>query len=158
MKLALDHFGTGSSSLRMLRHFPVDLIKIDSSFVSDVLHDENDAAVQQPFLTGPSAGAEYSRKASRLRSTCNFLSAIGVDCLQAIITTRMSAWRRSAVSSNNISHNTAKHRRSVVWFQDFFWPIRSKAVWAPSQYGCVLPVLRHTRHCLPCRVTPIMAL
>ncbi len=50
VKLALDHFGTGSSSLRMLRHFPVDLIKIDSSFVADVLHDENDAAVTAAIL------------------------------------------------------------------------------------------------------------
>lgn len=50
LKLALDHFGTGSSSLRLLRHFPVDLIKIDSSFVSDVLHDENDAAITSAIL------------------------------------------------------------------------------------------------------------
>jgi EAL domain-containing protein (putative c-di-GMP-specific phosphodiesterase class I) len=50
LRLALDHFGTGSSSLRLLRHFPVDMIKIDSSFVSHVLQDENDAAVTAAIL------------------------------------------------------------------------------------------------------------
>ncbi|CBL46399.1 Hypothetical protein HDN1F_28160 [gamma proteobacterium HdN1] len=50
VKLAMDHFGTGSSSLRTLRQFPVELIKIDSSFVSDVLHDENDAAITAAIL------------------------------------------------------------------------------------------------------------
>jgi len=48
--LAIDNFGTGVSSLRHLRRFRIDIIKIDASFVRDVLADENDAAVTSAII------------------------------------------------------------------------------------------------------------
>lgn len=48
--IALDDFGTGFSSLNHLRHFPIDEVKIDRSFVSSMLTNDDDLALVKAII------------------------------------------------------------------------------------------------------------
>jgi diguanylate cyclase (GGDEF)-like protein/PAS domain S-box-containing protein len=50
VKLALDDFGTGYSSLSHMRRFPIDALKIDQSFVRDLITDADDASVVSAII------------------------------------------------------------------------------------------------------------
>lgn len=51
IRIGLDDFGTGYSSLTALKHFPIDTLKLDKSFVQDLLEDSGNAAIAQTIIS-----------------------------------------------------------------------------------------------------------
>jgi diguanylate cyclase (GGDEF)-like protein/PAS domain S-box-containing protein len=82
-KFALDDFGTGLSSFGYLKHFPVDYLKIDGSFVKEILHDPIDREMVRSIneighLTGKQTIAEFAENLEII----NMLRSLGVDYAQ----------------------------------------------------------------------------
>jgi diguanylate cyclase (GGDEF)-like protein/PAS domain S-box-containing protein len=83
IKLSLDDFGTGHSSLAWLRKFPIDTIKIDRSFVSFLTTDKDDQAICKAVLAlADSLDLQTVAEGVETAEQADLLAQLGCDQLQ----------------------------------------------------------------------------
>jgi EAL domain-containing protein (putative c-di-GMP-specific phosphodiesterase class I) len=81
--VAIDDFGTGYSSLTHLKHFPIDTLKIDISFIADLETDPGDAAITEAIIgLARGLGLTVIAEGVETQAQLEFLAARDCHCFQ----------------------------------------------------------------------------
>lgn len=89
VRIALDDFGTGYSSLSYLSQFPLDVLKIDRSFIQNVHDRPDDAAICEAIIAmGKKLGLTLVAEGVELEEQRDLLAAAGCDEAQGFLYTR----------------------------------------------------------------------
>lgn len=86
IRLSIDDFGTGYASISYLRHYPFSTLKIDKSFVLDILDDPGDATLVQSVIAMAQAlGLRTVAEGVESQAHQHALQALGCDLMQGYL-------------------------------------------------------------------------
>ncbi|MGV8917946.1 MAG: EAL domain-containing protein [Pseudomonas sp.] len=89
VRIAIDDFGTGYSSLAYLKRFPIDVLKIDQSFVRDMLTDKSDSAIIEAIIKmGQALGLELVAEGVETQEQAAALLEQGCQIMQGYLYSR----------------------------------------------------------------------
>ena len=96
LRFSLDDFGTGYSSLSYLKRLPVDQLKIDHSFVRDMLVDTAGAAITEAIISlGRAMKLQVIAEGAETVGQRDFLASLAVIRSKAIYSVIRFPWRIS---------------------------------------------------------------
>jgi EAL domain-containing protein (putative c-di-GMP-specific phosphodiesterase class I) len=83
LHLYIDDFGAGYASLRYLKSFPLDGIKLDQSLIRQLPHNTNDAAIVEAVISlGKALGMQVIAEGVETQEQVDFLVEHGCDAMQ----------------------------------------------------------------------------
>jgi len=89
IRISIDDYGTGYSSLAYLKKLPLDKLKIDKSFVMDMLNNENDALIVHSTITlAHNLGLKVIAEGVEDKDTLDLLEIMGCDYAQGYYISR----------------------------------------------------------------------
>jgi diguanylate cyclase (GGDEF)-like protein len=109
VRLAIDDFGTGYSSLSYLHRFPIDILKIDRSFVSHLTNSENGPELARAVITlGETLGLDTVAEGIELEPQVTALLALGCVAGQGFLFAE-------AGSLEQLTHSSFVAMRETLW-------------------------------------------
>jgi EAL domain-containing protein (putative c-di-GMP-specific phosphodiesterase class I) len=112
VKIALDDFGTGYASLRHLKKFPVDIIKVDQSFVRDMEVDPGDEAIVRAVINlGKSLGIHVVAEGIEADAQMQRLVRLNCDFGQGFLFSKAVPASRVPALVGQLHESVAAHCR-----------------------------------------------
>ncbi len=109
VRLAIDDFGTGYSSLSYLHRFPIDILKIDRSFVSRLTNSDNGPELASAVITlGETLGLDTVAEGIEMEPQVAALLALGCVAGQGFLFAK-------AAPLEQLSNSTFVARRNALW-------------------------------------------
>jgi diguanylate cyclase (GGDEF)-like protein len=104
VRISIDDFGTGYSSLSYLKRLPIDVLKIDRSFISALPDDAEDAAISKAIVRlGHTLNMEVVAEGVETRAQYEFLRDLGCDTAQGyLIAAPLAAPRLAEFASADV--------------------------------------------------------
>ena len=109
VRLAIDDFGTGYSSLSYLHRFPIDILKIDRSFVSRLTNSDNGPELASAVITlGETLGLDTVAEGIEMEPQVAALLALGCVAGQGFLFAK-------AAPLEQLTNSTFVARRNALW-------------------------------------------
>ncbi len=115
IRFALDDFGTGYSSLSHLKRFPIDIVKIDRSFVQGVETEPTDAALASAIISmSHRLGLKVVAEGVETRGQLEFLQEQGCDAIQGYLISKAVPANELLSVLSNSTLDAGIGRRGIV--------------------------------------------